>query len=453
MNLAGASMESVIAPIRAVEYVRMSTEDQKYSIPQQQALIRDYAAQHGMTVIRTYADEGKSGLTLNHREALVQLLTVVQSGSADFEIILVYDVSRWGRFQDVDESAYYEYLCRRCNVRVEYCAEPFVGQTGPLANILKSIKRAMAAEFSREHATKISGAIRRAKLQSYHAGGPPPFALRRLVLGTDGQPLQTLETGVHKIARSYRTVLVPGPEREIGAVRKIFDFYVNRDIDSTLIADLLNTEGSSYIAGRPWTGNRVLRVLRNEQYAGVVTLFRKSSNLAAGKTAMGFTVTPSSDWRRLPTRFPPIISPETFKRAGVIRQYYGRYYRDKEWMLDGLRNLLRKHGRLNKSLISADKGIPSAPAYARHFGGLRGAYDKIGYHQQNDWRLRPASARRNEIAKQIIGRLVSEVREAGGTAQPSLSGQTIKINGARSLVIVVGRCLRGRYGRAWQVFN
>ncbi len=164
---------SVIPPIRAAEYLRMSTADQHHSIPHQQSIIREYATHHGMVVVRSYADEGKSGLTLNRREALAQLLTAVQDGSADFQVILVYDVSRWGRFQDVDESAYYEYLCRRSNVHVEYCAEPFVGQTGPLANILKSIKRAMAAEFSREHATKIAFAKRRAAMQGYFTGGPP----------------------------------------------------------------------------------------------------------------------------------------------------------------------------------------------------------------------------------------------------------------------------------------
>jgi hypothetical protein len=37
----------------------------------------------------------------------------VESGAASFDVILVYDVSRWGRFQDADESAYYEYLCKR----------------------------------------------------------------------------------------------------------------------------------------------------------------------------------------------------------------------------------------------------------------------------------------------------------------------------------------------------
>ena len=34
-------------------------------------------------------------------------------------------MSRWGRFQDADESAYYEYICRRANVGVQYCAEQF----------------------------------------------------------------------------------------------------------------------------------------------------------------------------------------------------------------------------------------------------------------------------------------------------------------------------------------
>ncbi len=35
----------------------------------------------------------------------------VQSGDADFKAILVYDVSRWGRFQDADEGAYHEHVC------------------------------------------------------------------------------------------------------------------------------------------------------------------------------------------------------------------------------------------------------------------------------------------------------------------------------------------------------
>jgi len=98
---------------RVSEYVRMSTEHQQYSTENQREIIRKYAEQRGMVIVRTYTDAGKSGLRIDGRDALKQLIHDVESGSADFAAILVYDVSRWGRFQDADESAYYEYICRR----------------------------------------------------------------------------------------------------------------------------------------------------------------------------------------------------------------------------------------------------------------------------------------------------------------------------------------------------
>ena len=88
---------------RAAEYVRMSTEHQQYSTENQSEVIRQYALKRGMTIVRTYTDAGKSGLRLDGRDALKQLIRDVESGVADFKAILVYDVRRWGRFQDADE--------------------------------------------------------------------------------------------------------------------------------------------------------------------------------------------------------------------------------------------------------------------------------------------------------------------------------------------------------------
>ena len=109
---------------RAVEYVRMSTEHQQYSTENQAAKIREYAERRNIDIIRTYTDGGKSGLNIGGRLSLQQLIKDVESGSADFEIILVYDISRWGRFQDADESAYYEYICKRAGVRVRALSLP-----------------------------------------------------------------------------------------------------------------------------------------------------------------------------------------------------------------------------------------------------------------------------------------------------------------------------------------
>src|SRR4051794_17074716 len=75
--------------VRAAEYVRMSTEHQKYSTENQSEAIRAYAARRGMEIVRTYADSGKSGLRLDGRDALKQLLADVESGAKDFEAIVV----------------------------------------------------------------------------------------------------------------------------------------------------------------------------------------------------------------------------------------------------------------------------------------------------------------------------------------------------------------------------
>src|SRR6266581_9242914 len=95
--------EGTRSPIRAAEYVRMSTEHQRYSTENQGEIIRRYAEERGFTLVRTYEDSGKSGLRLDGRDSLKRLIEDVRGGAADFRAILVYDVSRWGRFQDADE--------------------------------------------------------------------------------------------------------------------------------------------------------------------------------------------------------------------------------------------------------------------------------------------------------------------------------------------------------------
>src|SRR5260370_15515405 len=131
----GVEAGGAIPPVtvRAAQYVRMSTDHQKYSTENQAEAMQQYAARRDIDIVRTYADEGKSGLSLDGRDALKQLIEDVQTGKADFTTILVYDVSRWGRFQDADESAYYEYICKRAGISVQYCAEQFEDYGSPVA--------------------------------------------------------------------------------------------------------------------------------------------------------------------------------------------------------------------------------------------------------------------------------------------------------------------------------
>ena len=84
--------------------------------------IREYAKRRGLEIIKVYEDNGKSGLQLQGLDSLAEMIRDVQTGGIGFSNVLLYDVSRLGRFQDADESAYYEYIFRRAGIAVHYCA-------------------------------------------------------------------------------------------------------------------------------------------------------------------------------------------------------------------------------------------------------------------------------------------------------------------------------------------
>jgi DNA invertase Pin-like site-specific DNA recombinase len=176
----------------------MSTEHQQYSTENQSAVIARYAEQHGMEIVATYADSGKSGLTLAGREELQKLLSEAESGRAKFTALLVYDVSRWGRFQDVDESAFHEYVCKRAGIIVHYCAEQFQNDGSPISTLIKTVKRTMAGEYSRELSVKVFAGQCRLIEMGFRQGGPAGYGLRRQLVAMGGTPKELLTRGQQK---------------------------------------------------------------------------------------------------------------------------------------------------------------------------------------------------------------------------------------------------------------
>jgi DNA invertase Pin-like site-specific DNA recombinase len=169
----------VRAPSHAAQYVRMSTEHQHYSPENQLDVIRQYAADHNMDIVQAYSDHGRGGFNIAGREGLNQLMSDVEAKRTDFTSLLVYDVSRWGRFQDVDESAYYEYVLKRAGIRVPYCAEQFENDGSMSSSVLKTLKRSMAAEYSRELSVKVFSGQCRLIEMGFRQGGPAGYGLRR----------------------------------------------------------------------------------------------------------------------------------------------------------------------------------------------------------------------------------------------------------------------------------
>jgi DNA invertase Pin-like site-specific DNA recombinase len=229
--------------IPAAQYLRMSTEHQQYSLENQSAAIQEYAESHSFEIIRTYSDAAKSGIVLNRRYGLRELLQHVVGGDATYRAVLVYDVSRWGRFQDTDESAHYEFLCKSAGVPVHYCAETFANDGTLPSLIMKALKRTMAGEYSRELGVRVLAGQKRLARLGFKQGGMPGYGLRRMLVSTDRQPKQALATGERKSIATDRVVLVPGPTHEVQVVRDIYRMLISDRLAVFGIACELNRRG------------------------------------------------------------------------------------------------------------------------------------------------------------------------------------------------------------------
>lgn len=354
----------------AVQYVRASTGLQSCSIEQQTLANAAYAAVRDFKILATYSDDGVSGLTLKARPALQRLLADALAPGRSFQAILVYDVSRWGRFQDIDEGAHYEFLCRQAGVAVHYCAEPFENEGSPEANLIKQVKRAMAAEYSRAQSDRVTMAKRHMIAKGFTASAPP-FALLRQVVDRCGKPVAILARGELKASSSHRTVFIPGPPEAVATVRAIFRRYVITGLSLRALAATLNDEGAPSPSGRGWSAARLPPVLRQEAYVGTYVYGRVRHRLGASRKA------PPEAWQRVEHVIPPIVDRRMFDQANALLR--GRRWRTDDELLDELRDLLAHEGQIDAGRIAGSPYMVHPSTYERRFGSLSSACSRIGY--------------------------------------------------------------------------
>jgi DNA invertase Pin-like site-specific DNA recombinase len=424
----------------AAEYVRMSTEHQKYSTENQAEAIRRYAAARAIDIVTTYADEGKSGLSIDGRDALKHLLEDVEAGRANFETILVYDVSRWGRFQDADESAYYEYICKRAGITVQYCAEQFENDGSPVSTIVKGVKRAMAGEYSRELSAKVfAGQCRLIEL-GFRQGGPAGYGLRRTLIDQSGLPKGELNRGEHKSIQTDRVVLVAGPATEVAAVREIYRRFVEDLVSERQIAEDLNARGMMKDLGRPWTRGTVHQVLINEKYIGNNVWNRVSFKLKKKRVRNHPDM-----WIRSEGAFPAIVDPQLFEAAQSIIRARSFRMSDME-MLDALRRLRQNVGLLSGLIIDEAEGLPSSNAYRTRFGSLLQAYHLVGYTPRRDYRYVEINRRLRALHPTVSSGIVDRLRDMGCQLHADPETDLISVNGELVISVVIARCYRAPGG-------
>lgn len=346
----------------AAQYLRMSTDHQTYSLRNQAWAIADYAQRHRFRIVKTYVDGGRSGLTLSRREGLRRLLSDVVAEKRCFDAILVYDVSRWGRFQDVDESAHYEFLCKAAGAALRYCAEPFENDGSLASTLMKTLKRSLAAEFSRELGVQVRLGKKARVAAGFFVGGRTPYGFKRKIASGSPRRERVLEDGQRKYVRDEGLILVHGPRDEVECVRKIFKCVINDRMSAREIARQLNAEGILF-RGRRWAMSHVQYILSNPEYAGFSVWGRTSQRLGLQRAKVV-----EKDWILKPNAFEEIVTPADFHLARtLLHSEGGRVFWTRERILEAARRLLKQNGRLRPCDFGRLPGVPS-PRTIHKFG-------------------------------------------------------------------------------------
>jgi DNA invertase Pin-like site-specific DNA recombinase len=395
----GAIMKA--ATTCAAQYLRMSTDVQDLSLSVQGAAIDAYAQRQGLSIVATYEDEGRSGLDLKGRPGMRTLLADVGAGGCTFATVLVYDVSRWGRFQDTDASAYYEYHCRLHGVEVVYVRELFAEQPGPMAMLVKSLKRAMAAEYSRELAIKVRAGQDRALDLGFHMGSLPCIGLDRMAISKDPGRTRVLAPFERKGTQSEHIKWVLGPAHEVAAVRRIFDLYANTNITMGGLAHVLSQEGVTGRDGRPITERMITNVLDCEAFVGDFVWGRKDNPRSKQRV--------ESDplFRRTVGTVEPIIDRAVWDRVKAKRYWRRGTFRDRAEVLVDLKDALRRNPATSLIELPALKAGTRA-TLTKFFGSTQEAFRLAG----RDY----ASARLRKIQRQqrgwgVMRALVSDLQD------------------------------------------
>ncbi|MCW5648246.1 MAG: recombinase family protein [Ramlibacter sp.] len=426
---------------KAAQYVRMSSDQQPLSIEVQKAAIAEYATTNGFEVVRTYVDEARSGVTLSGRSSMQQLLRDVLDEKCPFEAVLVLDVTRWGRFQDVDEAAYYEFHCRKNGVQVRYVSEPFRSESTPFDSILKQLKRAMAGEYSRELSVKVRAGHVNLINKGYATGALPCIGYRRESVSETGAAGRVLQPGERKPSAADRVRWILGPQKEVLLIRRIFRDFL-QGVPLQRIADQLNADGCRTHDDRDFTRTKIRRLLGSEIVIGSFVWGAKSAE-GTRKGRFG---------RYEPVRkegmVPAIIDRTTWDAAQQKLKGY-QHFRNHGMSPDELIERLRAVLAKNPTIRTKDflvNGLSNPCTYLKHFGSVFNAYALAGRsHAAGE----KALSRERSVAQKVRQKFIRDVFRMAHSlgidvqlrSQSALilvNGVEVKVRGARPLPSVLG---------------
>jgi len=272
--------------IPAVGYLRRSTSRQEKSLDDQRKEIEQYAAANGYDIVGWFIDDGISGDATECRNGFLALHKAACNGR-DFEVILVWDQDRFGRFDSM-EAGYWIHPLRKANVRLVSVTEGPINWDDFTGRVMYSLKQEGKHQFLRDLSRNVSrGQISNAQ-KGRLCGQAAPYGYDRMLIDEAGGHRQRVRTGEKFAkARSWRTTLVASDDAvKVSTVRWLFQTYADTDCGLRNLANKLNSRGIPGPSGGAWFAASIKAIFENRNYTGTFTWAKrregKYHSVAAG---------------------------------------------------------------------------------------------------------------------------------------------------------------------------
>lgn len=227
--------------LRVAAYCRVSTDkdEQHNSLESQRSYFRDYInSKENWELAEVYYDEGVSGTSTRRRMGFNHMIDDAQAGKID--LIITKEVSRFAR-NTVDTLSYTRRL-KEMGTGVIFINDN-INTLEPDGELRLTIMASIAQEESRKTSERVKWGQKRRMEQGVVFG--------RSMLGYD-------------VREGKLYINSEGAE----TVRLIFYKYVNERKGTHVIARELTEAGICPMYVNQWSGSVILRILRNEKYAG-----------------------------------------------------------------------------------------------------------------------------------------------------------------------------------------
>lgn len=299
--------------LKAVAYYRHSAEDkQENSVEIQREQVEKFADTEGVEIIEHFQDEGFTGITDGRPGFQAMFNKWIRDPLAPkIDYILVYDASRFGRFQKIPVAMN---LLMECNGRGVNLGTVNRGlpkkETTAIDYLILILDFAAAGEYSKLLGDKVIFGCIKVSEQGYSAGGMAPYGYVRVLLSESRERLGILKRGEHKIISNQRVTFEPKTNGEAEVVKRIFKEFVDKGLFPDEIALKLNKNKTRTACQKEWSTSGVIRILSNETYTGT-----RVYNKTWGRLKQKKRRNPSDEWTRCLNAHTALVDEQTFRLA------------------------------------------------------------------------------------------------------------------------------------------